>query len=413
MILYTIKCCILCGQKSTNTNISERVIILAKAVKKAPQTREEVLEAALGDIRSKFGDGAIMRLGDTAKKNVDVISSGVLPLDVALGIGGYPKGRIVEIFGPEGSGKTTVALCAIAEAQKAGGIAAFIDAEHALDPRLAANLGVDVANLYLSQPDSGEQALYILDQMVRSGAIDIVVVDSVAALTPQAEIDGRIGESQMGLQARLMSNSLRRLAAVIAKTNCIVIFINQLRALISTGYAQGPTETTTGGRALKFYASIRLEVRRGKKIDKGEVTIGHELYLKVVKNKLAPPFRTGHTSLIYGRGIPQDIVIVDMAIDYGIIVKKGSWLAYKGETLGQGRESVAQFLAEHKELQDEVVKGIMAKVSEGLGYMPDAVGTQGEGETQTESQEVLDDESLDAEDDMLEISESDSDSESE
>mgnify|MGYP002623824844 CR=1 FL=1 len=389
------------------------MIILAKAVKKAPQTREEVLEAALEDIRSKFGDGAIMRLGDTAKKNVDVISSGVLPLDVALGIGGYPKGRIVEIFGPEGSGKTTVALCAIAEAQKAGGIAAFIDAEHALDPRLAANLGVDVANLYLSQPDSGEQALYILDQMVRSGAIDIVVVDSVAALTPQAEIDGRIGESQMGLQARLMSYSLRRLASIIAKTNCIVIFINQLRALISTGYAQGPTETTTGGRALKFYASIRLEVRRGKKIDKGEVTIGHELYLKVVKNKLAPPFRMGHTSLIYGKGIPKDIVVVDMAIDYGIIVKKGSWLAYKGETLGQGRESVAQFLAEHKELQDEVVKGIMAKVSEGLGYMPDAMVTQGEGEAQTESQEVLDDESLDAEDDMLEISESDSDSDSE
>ena len=389
------------------------MIILAKAVKKAPQTREEVLDAALGDIRSKFGDGAIMRLGDTSKKNVDVISSGVLPLDVALGIGGYPKGRIVEIFGPEGSGKTTIALCAVAEAQKAGGIAAFIDAEHALDPRLAATLGVDVPNLYLAQPDSGEQALYILDQMVRSGAVDIVVVDSVAALTPQAEIDGRIGESQMGLQARLMSYSLRRLASIIAKTNCIVIFINQLRAMISTGYSQGPTETTTGGRALKFYASIRLEVRRGKKIDKGDVTIGHELYLKVVKNKLAPPFRIGHTSLIYGRGIPRDIVVVDMAIDYGIIVKKGSWLAYKGETLGQGRESVAQFLAEHKELQDEVVKGIMAKVSEGLGYMPDAIGTQGEGETQTESQEVLDAESLDAEDDMLEISESDSDSESE
>ena len=406
MILYTIKCCILCGQKSTNTNISERVIILAKAVKKAPQTREEVLEAALGDIRSKFGDGAIMRLGDTAKKNVDVISSGVLPLDVALGIGGYPKGRIVEIFGPEGSGKTTVALCAIAEAQKAGGIAAFIDAEHALDPRLAANLGVDVANLYLSQPDSGEQALYILDQMVRSGAIDIVVVDSVAALTPQAEIDGRIGESQMGLQARLMSNSLRRLAAVIAKTNCIVIFINQLRALISTGYAQGPTETTTGGRALKFYASIRLEVRRGKKIDKGEVTIGHELYLKVVKNKLAPPFRTGHTSLIYGRGIPQDIVIVDMAIDYGVIAKKGSWLAYKGETLGQGRETVAQFLSEHKDLQDEIVKVIMTKVSEGLG-LPDSEDTKPDSEeVQNDSEKLPEDE-----DDMLEISEADSDSE--
>ena len=385
------------------------MITLAKAVKKAPQTREEILEEALGDIRSKFGDGAIMRLGDTAKKNVDVISSGVLPLDVALGIGGYPKGRIVEIFGPEGSGKTTIALCAVAEAQKAGGIAAFIDAEHALDPHLAATLGVDIANLYLSQPDSGEQALYILDQMVRTGAVDIVVVDSVAALTPQAEIDGRIGESQMGLQARLMSYSLRRLASIIAKTNCIVIFINQLRALISTGYGQGPTETTTGGRALKFYASVRLEVRRGKKIDKGEVTIGHELYLKVVKNKLAPPFRTGHTSLIYGKGIPRDVAVVDMAIDYGVIVKKGSWLAYKGETLGQGRDTVAQFLAENKALQDEIVKGIMQKVGEGLGYMPDASEMQEDtNENPAEPAEELVPE---AEDGMLEISDSDSDSE--
>ena len=385
------------------------MITLAKAVKKSPQTREEILDEALGDIRGKFGDGAIMRLGDTAKKNVEVISSGVLPLDVALGIGGYPKGRIVEIFGPEGSGKTTIALCAVAEAQKAGGIAAFIDAEHALDPHLASTLGVDIANLYLSQPDSGEQALYILDQMVRTGAVDIVVVDSVAALTPQAEIDGRIGESQMGLQARLMSYSLRRLASIVAKTNCIVIFINQLRALISTGYAQGPTETTTGGRALKFYASIRLEVRRGKKLDKGDVTIGHELYLKVVKNKLAPPFRTGHTSLIYGRGIPRDIAVVDMAIDYGVIVKKGSWLAYKGETLGQGRDTVAQFLAEHKELQDEIVKGIMKKVGEGLGYMPDASEMQDNAaEPPAESTEEA---APDSEDEMLEISDTDSDAE--
>ena len=387
------------------------MITLAKAAKKSAQTREEILEEALGDIRSKFGDGAIMRLGDTAKHNVDVIPSGVLPLDVALGIGGYPKGRIVEIFGPEGSGKTTIALCAIAEAQKAGGIAAFIDAEHALDPHLAATLGVDVDNLYLAQPDSGEQALYILDQIVRTGAVDIVVVDSVAALTPQAEIDGRIGESQMGLQARLMSYSLRRLASIIAKTNCVVIFINQLRALISTGYGQGPTETTTGGRALKFYASVRLEVRRGKKIDKGDVTIGHELYLKVVKNKLAPPFRTGHTSLIYGKGIPKDVVVVDMAIDFGIIVKKGSWLAYKGETLGQGREAVAQFLAEHKELQDEVVKGIMAKVGEGLGYMPDTE-EPANSEPGEPAEPELNDE-LEPEDGMLDISDSDSDSEAE
>ena len=382
------------------------MITLVKAAKKSPQTREEILEEALGDIRSKFGDGAIMRLGDTVKKSVEVISSGVLPLDVALGIGGYPKGRIIEIFGPEGSGKTTIALCAVAEAQKAGGIAAFIDAEHALDPRLAATLGVDVPNLYLAQPDSGEQALYILDQMVRSGAVDIVVVDSVAALTPQVEIDGRIGESQMGLQARMMSYSLRRLASIIAKTNCVVIFINQLRAMISTGYGQGPTETTTGGRALKFYASVRLEVRRGKKIDKGEVTIGHELYLKVVKNKLAPPFRMGHTSLIYGKGIPKDIVVVDMAIDYGVIAKKGSWLAYKGETLGQGRDTVAQFLAEHKDLQDEIVKGIMSKVSEGLGLPEPEDAQAADEDVQADVEGITEDD-----DGMLEISDSDTDSE--
>ena len=388
------------------------MITLAKAIKKSPQTREQVLEEALGDIRSRYGDGAIMRLGDTITKSIEVISSGVLPLDVALGIGGYPKGRIVEIFGPEGSGKTTIALCAVAEAQKAGGIAAFIDAEHALDPRLAATLGVDVPNLYLAQPDSGEQALAILDQLIRSGAVDIIVVDSVAALTPQAEIDGRIGESQMGLQARMMSYSLRRLASIIAKTNCIVIFINQLRAMISTGYGQGPTETTTGGRALKFYASIRLEVRRGKKIDKGEVTIGHELFLKVVKNKLAPPFRTGHTSLIYGRGIPKDIVVVDMAIDYGVIAKKGSWLAYKGETLGQGRETVAQFLAEHKDLQEEIVKAIMAKVSEGL-RLPEPKEEQPEKSEAPSESESEAEEFSEGEEDMLEISDSDSEQDAE
>ncbi len=345
--------------------------ILAKAVKKTAQTREQILEEAISDIRGKFGDGAIMRLGDTAKKNIDVIPSGVLPLDVALGIGGYPKGRIVEIFGPEGSGKTTIALCAVAEAQKAGGIAAFIDAEHALDPRLALTLGVNIEDLYLAQPDSGEQALYVLDQLVRTGAVDIVVVDSVAALTPQAEIDGRIGESQMGLQARLMSYSLRRLASIIAKTNCVVIFINQLRAMISTGYAPGPSETTTGGRALKFYASIRLEVRRGKKLEKSDVTIGHELYLKVVKNKLAPPFRMAHASLIYGKGIPMGVAVVDMAVDYNVINKKGAWLAYKGETLGQGKEAVAKFLSENKTLQDEIIKEIMDEVNKGIGFLPE------------------------------------------
>lgn len=379
---------------------------MAKAVKKAAQTKEQILEEAIGDIRSKFGDGAIMRLGDTAKKNIDVIPSGVLPLDVALGIGGYPKGRIVEIFGPEGSGKTTIALCAIAEAQKAGGIAAFIDAEHALDPRLALTLGVNIEDLYLAQPDSGEQALYVLDQLVRTGAVDIVVVDSVAALTPQAEIDGRIGESQMGLQARLMSYSLRRLASIISKTNCIVVFINQLRATIPTGYSPGPTETTTGGRALKFYASVRLEVRRGKKLDKGDVTIGHELYLKVVKNKLAPPFRVAHTSLIYGKGIPTGVAVVDMAIDYGVINKKGAWLAYKGETLGQGKEAVAKFLSENKTLQDEIMKEIMAEVNKGIGFVPEP-GEVAQGEDDIEPLPESEDE-LGEEEGILDISDSDS-----
>lgn len=393
------------------------MIKLAKAVKKSGQsTREQILEEAIGDIRSKFGDGAIMRLGDTAKKNVEVISSGILPLDVALGIGGYPKGRIVEIFGPEGSGKTTIALCAIAEAQKAGGIAAFIDAEHALDPRMAKTLGVDIENLYLAQPDSGEQALYILDQMVRTGAVDIVVVDSVAALTPQAEIDGRIGESQMGLQARLMSYSLRRLASIIAKTNCIVVFINQLRALISTGYAPGPSETTTGGRALKFYASIRLEVRRGKKLEKSDVTIGHELYLKVVKNKLAPPFRTAHASLIYGKGIPVGVAVVDMAVDYGIIGKKGSWLTYKGETLGQGKETVSKFLAENQALQDEIMKAIMAKAGEGIGFIPDSgdvMRTEDDDAAMADEGSAVEGDGSQAEGDegILDIADSDSDSE--
>ena len=388
------------------------MITLAKAAKKTGQSsREQILEEAIGEIRSKFGDGAIMRLGENAKKNIEVIPSGVLPLDVALGIGGYPKGRIVEIFGPEGSGKTTIALCAVAEAQKAGGIAAFIDAEHALDPRLAKTLGVDIENLYLSQPDSGEQALYILDQMVRTGAVDIIVVDSVAALTPQAEIDGRIGESQMGLQARLMSYSLRRLASIISKTNCIVIFINQLRALISTGYAQGPSETTTGGRALKFYASIRLEVRRGKKLEKSDVTIGHELYLKIVKNKLAPPFRTAHASLIYGKGIPVGVAVVDMAVDYGIIGKKGSWLTYKGETLGQGKETVSKFLAENPALHDEIMKAIMAKAGEGIGFVPEAGEVLRSEDDDAAMSAETGENIAESEDGILDIADSDSESE--
>lgn len=338
------------------------------AAKKKTMTREDILEVAIDDIRSKFGDGSIMRLGDDTLANVEVIPTGILPLDVALGIGGFPRGRIVEVFGPEGSGKTTLALHAVAEAQKAGGVAAFIDAEHALDPRLAQSLGVNVADLYIAQPDSGEQALYILETLVRSGAVDIVVVDSVAALTPQAEIDGKIGDTQVGLQARLMSYSLRRLTSAISKSNSIVVFINQLRATISTGYSRGPSETTTGGRALKFYTSVRVEVKRGKSVTKGDDTIGHELWIKVVKNKQAPPFRTAHTTLVYGKGIPNNMSTVDMAIDAGVIKRKGSWLAYKGETLGQGKDNVANYLEEHPDLNEEIVKAVLDEAAKGLGF---------------------------------------------
>ncbi len=337
-------------------------------VKKKAMTREDILGLAIDDIRSKFGDGSIMRLGEGTLSSVEVIPTGILPLDVALGIGGFPRGRIVEVFGPEGSGKTTLALHAVAEAQKAGGVAAFIDAEHALDPRLAQSLGVNVADLYISQPDSGEQALYILETLVRSGAVDIVVVDSVAALTPQAEIDGKIGDTQVGLQARLMSYGLRRLTSAISKSNSIVVFINQLRATISTGYSRGPSETTTGGRALKFYTSVRVEVKRGKALTKGDETIGHELWIKVVKNKQAPPFRTAHATLVYGKGIPKLMSAVDMAIDAGVIKKKGSWLAYKGETLGQGKEKVASYIEEHPELLDEIIKAVLEEAAKGLGF---------------------------------------------
>ena len=345
------------------------------AKKKESVTREDILEQALIEIRSKFGDGAIMRLGDEVQRVAEVIPSGILPLDVALGIGGIPRGRVVEIFGPEGGGKTTIALHILAEAQKKGGLAAFIDAEHALDPRLAASLGVDTANLYMSQPDSGEQAFYILDTLVRSGAFDVVVVDSVAALTPQAEIDGKMGEgsNQMGLHARLMSYALRRLTAAISKSNTTVIFINQLRAQISTGYGAGPTETTTGGRALKFYSSVRIEVKRGKQVTQGENIIGHELWIKVVKNKQAPPFRTAHATLIYGKGVPKAMSVLDMAIDREVVKRKGSWLAYKGETLGQGKEGVASYLDEHPELMEEITKDVLHKVAEGLGLLEEPV----------------------------------------
>jgi len=363
-------------------------------------TREDVLEQAMSDIKSKFGDGAIMRLGEGAGEVVDVIPSGVLPLDIALGIGGYPRGRIIEIFGPEGSGKTTLALHAIAEAQKAGGIAAFIDAEHALDPRLAHSMGVKIDSLYVAQPDSGEQALYILETLVRSSAVDVIVVDSVAALTPQAEIDGKIGDSQVGLQARLMSYALRRLTSSISKSKCIVLFINQLRARISTMGYGGPQETTTGGRALKFYSSVRVEVKRGKSVTKGDENLGHELWIKVVKNKQAPPFRTAHTTLIYGRGVPEEMAVLDMALDYDVIVRKGSWLAYKGETLGQGKDNVASYLKEHPELMQEVAKEVKNKVAQGL----DLILTPEEDEDKDEENRLPSgDSGIDLEEGILEL----------
>ena len=345
-------------------------------------TREDILNQAVSDIREKFGDGAIMLMGERKQNaNIPVIPTGVLPVDAALGIGGLPRGRIVEIFGSEGTGKTTLALHAIAEAQKNKGVAAFIDAEHALDPRLAAALGVSIDNLYLSQPDSGEQALFILETLVRSGAVDLVVVDSVAALTPKAEIDGVIGESnQVGLQARLMSYGLRRLTAAISKSNCVVIFINQLRATISTGYSKGPNETTTGGRALKFYTSVRIEVRRGKAITKGDSTLGHELFIKIVKNKQAPPFRSAHCSLIYGKGIPLTMSIVDMAIDAGVLKRKGSWLTYKGETLAQGKERMTDLLDKTPDLMAEIRAAVLEKASSGLGIVPPKNDADGEPE---------------------------------
>ena len=345
-------------------------------------TKEDILAQALSDIRDKFGEGAIMRLGDEVQRTVEVISTGILPLDVALGVGGVPRGRIIEVFGPEGGGKTTIALHILAEAQKAGGTTAFIDAEHALDPHLAKQLGVDTENLYMSQPDSGEQAFYIIDTLVRSGAFTLVVVDSVAALTPQAEIDGKMGEgsNQVGLQARLMSYALRRLTAAIAKSNTTVIFINQLRATISSGYNQGPTETTTGGRALKFYSSVRIEVKRGKQITSKDVAIGHELWIKVVKNKLAPPFRSAHTSLIYGKGVPQAISVIDMAVDAEVLKRKGSWLAYKGETFAQGKEAAADYLAEHPDFMEEIKKEVLRKVAEGLGLMDISENNEPEAE---------------------------------
>ena len=321
--------------------------------------RDKILSQVLSDIEKQFGKGAVMKLGSDSHLEIDAVSSGSLSLDIALGIGGYPKGRIIEIFGPESSGKTTFALHAIAEVQKQGGRAAFIDAEHALDPVYAKNLGVNIDELLLSQPDTGEQALEICDALVKSGAISIVVIDSVAALVPQAEIEGEMGDNHVGLQARLMSQALRKLSGTIAKTNTIAIFINQLREKV--GVLFGNPETTTGGRALKFYSSIRLDVRRTEQIKLGDNVVGSYTKVKIVKNKVAPPFKTANIEILYGTGVSKEGEIVDLAAKDGILEKSGSWYSYNGEKIGQGRETVKALLKENKKLATELENKIREK----------------------------------------------------
>ena len=314
--------------------------------------REQSLKEALKNIEKQYGKGAVMVLGNEPTMQLDVISTGSLALDSALGVGGYPKGRIIEIYGPESSGKTTFALHAIAEAQKAGGYAAFIDAEHALDPKYAKALGVNIEDLVLSQPDSGEQALEIAEALIKSGAIDIIVIDSVAALVPEAEINGEMGDSHVGLQARLMSQAMRKLSGIISKTKCVAIFINQIREKVGVMY--GNPETTPGGRALKFYSTIRLDVRRGEQLKNGSEAVGNKTVVKVVKNKVAPPFKTAEVEIIYGEGISKMGELIDTAVNLGIINKAGAWFSYNGEKIGQGRENVKAFLKANEAIYEEI-----------------------------------------------------------
>ncbi len=328
----------------------------------AKDNREKILDQAIKDIEKAHGKGSVMLLGsDASDRNIESIPSGSLTLDDALGIGGYPKGRIVEMYGPESSGKTTFALHAIAEAQKLGGYAAFIDAEHALDPKYAKNLGVDTDNLIISQPDTGEQALEIAEALIRSGAIDIVVIDSVAALVPEAEIRGDMGSSHVGLQARLMSQAMRKLSGVISKSNTIAIFINQIREKV--GIMFGNPETTPGGRALKFYSSIRIEIRRGEQLKIGTDIVGNRTKVKVVKNKVAPPFKVAEVDIVYGEGISRTGEIVDLALEYDLIQKSGSWFSHNEEKIGQGRENVKQYLKENTALQETLMQQIREKLA--------------------------------------------------
>lgn len=327
-----------------------------------PGTKEEklkALDAAISKIEKDFGKGSVMKLGDSVRNmNVEAIPTGCLSLDLALGVGGVPKGRIVEVYGPESSGKTTVALHMVAEVQKNGGIAGFIDAEHALDPVYAKNIGVNIDDLYISQPDNGEQALEITETMVRSGAVDIVIVDSVAALVPKAEIDGDMGDTHVGLQARLMSQALRKLTAVVSKTNCIVIFINQLREKV--GVMFGSPETTTGGRALKFYASVRMDVRRIETLKQAGEFTGNRTKVKVVKNKVAPPFKEAEFDIMFGQGISREGDLLDLAADCNVVNKSGAWYAYQGEKIGQGRENAKQYLKEHSDISNEIEEKVRA-----------------------------------------------------
>jgi recombination protein RecA len=330
-------------------------------MKRMDENRRKALGIALSQIEKQFGKGSVMRMGDVeAVRDVETVSSGSLGLDIALGVGGLPRGRVVEIYGPESSGKTTLALHAVAEVQKLGGAAAFIDAEHALDPQYAAKLGVDVGDLLLSQPDTGEQALEITDMLVRSGAVDVMVIDSVAALTPKAEIEGEMGDTHVGLHARLMSQALRKLTANIARSNALVIFINQIRMKI--GVMFGNPETTTGGNALKFYASVRLDIRRKGAIKRDEEIVGNETHVKVVKNKVAPPFKEASFDILYGEGISREGEIIDLGVEEDIIEKSGVWYSYKGERIGQGKDNTRNYLREHPEKTAEIERAIREKL---------------------------------------------------
>lgn len=341
----------------------------------------KALDAALTQIEKAYGKGSVMKLGDSgANMNIETVPTGSLSLDIALGLGGVPRGRIIEVYGPESSGKTTVALHMVAEVQKRGGIAGFIDAEHALDPVYAKNIGVDIDNLYISQPDNGEQALEITETMVRSGAVDIVIVDSVAALVPKAEIDGEMGDSHVGLQARLMSQALRKLTAIISKSNCIVIFINQLREKV--GVMFGNPETTTGGRALKFYASVRMDVRRIETLKQGGEMVGNRVRIKVVKNKIAPPFKEAEFDIMFGKGISREGDILDLAAKENIVEKSGAWYAYNGSKIGQGRENAKNFLQANQELCQEIEAKVRAKYG-----LDGAAADEGSAEREADAQE--------------------------